>query len=251
MSSVANGWSFDQAETQRRLSAFFDQNRQSLSRFGATVNQTFEAFVFASAIQWYRDRGWDVRLANPKQGDASDKIRLKFPTRDAPDNYSYATATKGNESVQIRHQLRVATKWYSNGRKPVASICLDLAIIRQSDLSTYRTDDAIPNTALVSFAEAKHMSAYAELVAGFIGLAHEIQPRRLAKRRGAQQKKLRKHGKHPFPFLFVSGVLYRSAKGLLETMQERGLQLWVYTSADALSLRFGLRDQDNVRKNVS
>jgi hypothetical protein len=241
MSSVANEWSFDQEETQRQLADFFNQNRQSLTRFGTTVNQTFEAFVFASVIQWYRGDGWTVELINPNRSHSEAPLRLKFSTRGAPDKYSYARATKGREAVQIRHQLRVATKWHRDGQTPVASVCLDVAIIREFDLASYRTDDVVPNSALISFGEAKHMSAYAELVAGFIGLTNEIQPIRLTQRSRRDTKLLKSRlnqNRHPVPFLFVSGVLYKSAEGVLKTVRQRALEIDLYTSVNEMSLCF-------------
>jgi hypothetical protein len=60
------------------------------------------------------------------------------------------------------------------------------------------------------------MSAFAELIAGFIGVVHEMQPRRL--KRGAR---FSRKTEHLPPFLYVSGYLYPTAQGLLETIRER------------------------------
>src|SRR3989442_934920 len=58
-------WAFDQASTKQRLRDFFSRNRADVAAFGSTVNQTLEAFVFASVIEWYRSRGWTVQIVNP------------------------------------------------------------------------------------------------------------------------------------------------------------------------------------------
>ena len=39
---------FDQYEAKKELSDFFKNEKADISNFGSTVNQTFEAFVFAN-----------------------------------------------------------------------------------------------------------------------------------------------------------------------------------------------------------
>jgi hypothetical protein len=57
---------FNQKETQIELNNFFSTSGSLLTSFGSTVNQTFEAFVFASCIKWYKNKGWDIKIINPK-----------------------------------------------------------------------------------------------------------------------------------------------------------------------------------------
>ena len=66
------------------------------------------------------------------------------------------------------------------------------------------------------------MSAFAELVAGFIGLVHELQPTRL------RRIKKRKAVHHKSPFLFVSGYMMHTARGILETIEQRGFDVEIY-----------------------
>jgi len=225
---MAEAW-IDVAATKRRLATFFRLSREDFSRFGSTVNQVFEAFVFAQVVLWYKQKaGWAVEIINPKpDGTATAAtVRLKFSTRGRPANYSYAKCTSPQGEVfQVRHQLRVATRHHKKRSFPPANICLDVAVIADAALDGYSTNDHVPNPSLVTFGEAKHMSAFAELVAGFIGLVHEMQPRRL--------KRVRVHGfqseAHPAPFLFVSGYLWRTAEGVVRTMIERRFDVDVYT----------------------
>jgi|GEM_PF-3862392 len=81
--------------------------------------------------------------------------------------------------------------------------------------------------------EAKHMSAFAELVAGFIGLVFELQPKRLS---DIRSKPKRVHQLPPF--LFVSGLLLKTAQGVCYTCKSRGFDIDVYSSAQQLSLAF-------------
>jgi hypothetical protein len=62
------------------------------------------------------------------------------------------------------------------------------------------------------------------LVAGFIGLVHEICPDKLKRRR----RKKSPSCDHLPPYLFVSGHLLPTAKGIVETMTSRKMQIRVY-----------------------
>lgn len=222
----------DTSKLRGDLTRFFGEQRKELGIFGSTVNQTFEAFVFASVIGWYKERGWIVTFNNPGQPgpDGRHTLRLKFSTRGRPENYTYARCTKADYAVQIRHQIRVATNAHRASRKYNANIVLDVAVIKDIDLSAHGTSDYVTNENLVTFGEAKHMSAFAELVASFLGIVHEMQPKRLARRRfksrTARPRPLTPG--HLSPFLFVSGFLFHTAQGLVDTIAARGFDLDVY-----------------------
>lgn len=227
----------DQQEVQRRLARFFDQKRRDLTAFGSTVNQTFEAFVYAAVIGWYRDRGWNVTLVHPKNEELKS-VRLKFSTRGRPSNYTYARCEKEGEVVQVRHQVRVSTHHYRPTRgAPPANVCLDVSVIRNINLNDLGTNDAVPAAELVTFGEAKHMSAFAELVAGFLGLVHEMDPGRLKRRRLKSRPYV---PDHPPPFLYVSGYLYKTAEGIVHTLRRRGYDIDVYTRTQSLLQAFEL-----------
>jgi hypothetical protein len=238
---MADAW-IDVGRLTPQLSDFFDQNRGELSRFGTTINQTFEAYVIAQTIAWFKAQpDWTVEVISPRKDDGSPNFRLKFSTRGRPGSYTYVRCTNSNgESHQIRHQLRVATRHHRNGRRPSANVCLDVAIIHDLDLSEFKTYDCVSNDALISFGEAKHMSAFAELIAGFVGLVHELQPERL---RRIRKRRTKPQPLHPSPFLFVSGHLWQTAEGLVRTIEDRRYDIDVYTSkrllAEALPLPTG------------
>jgi hypothetical protein len=242
---MSDAW-VNQSALRDRLSLFFDQNRDNLGLFGRTVNQTFEAFVFAATAAWYRERGWDIQFVHPRSRDSSVKpLRLKFSTRGRPENYTYVVCLKNGDSRQIRHQLRVATSAHKAGNERNANVCLDVAIITPFDLSTFGTDNYVENSILVGFAEAKHMSAFAELVANFIGLVHELQPGRLIQIRTDEFKS--KMRQDPAPFLYVSGFLYRTALGIVETIEQRGYDIDVYSKTKSLSTGMKIEESDAKR----
>jgi hypothetical protein len=236
---VSGAW-VDQEALKSRLNEFFAQNRDSLSAFGSTVNQTFEAFVFAAVVAWYRQHGWKVVFVHPKGEEEQGALRLKFSTRGRPSGYTYVLCRKGRQKVQVRHQLRVATRAYMESQQALANICLDVAVIRAVNLSGYSTNHAVPVKHLVTFGEAKHMSAFAELLAGFIGVVHEMQPTRL--RKGANSRG--RPREHLAPFLYVSGYLYPSGQGILETIEHRGYDISVYFKTKALTDQLELPVED-------
>ena len=213
---------FDQAKAQENLEFFFSSNGALLTSFGSTVNQTFEAYVFAACIKWYKNNGWNVSIINPKKGQYKNKFQLKFNTRGAPAHYSYAICSKESKIVQIHHGLRVSTRYHTYENEHFANICLDVAIIQKTDISSYETDFPVDNDHLISFGEAKHMSAFAELIASFIGMVHEMLPESLETNESPSIENI-------LPFLYVSGRLNPTAKGLQETIVNRKMRITIYS----------------------
>jgi len=230
----------DTAKAGDAIKKLFGDNKQTISHFGQTVNQVFEAFTFCAVIKWYEQQQWIIEIVNPIDGKTKKPctlVKLKFSTRGRPSSYSYARCTKnGQPAIEVRHQLRVSTRHYRGGY-PLANVCLDVAIVQidSGDLDHFGTDDAIPNDRLVSFGEAKHMSAYAELVASFIGMVHEMQPQRLKRVRRGNWPQV-----HVAPFLYVSGHLYSTAKGIYATIQRRKYDIDIYSDTVELAKGFKL-----------
>lgn len=222
MPAVPKPW-VDVASTIADLSGFFNQRARDLTKFGSTVNQTFEAYLFASTVSHYRQKGWTVDIRNPvDKSTKKEQFRLKFSTSGIPKNFSFAVCTRDGKIVELRHQLKVSTAHHKDGQSYNASVCLDLAVIESGFADALGNDDPAENSALITFAEAKHMNAFAELVAGFVGLVHEMQPERMKRR------KFRLHADHECPFLFISGYLLRTARGILETIERRKLDMAIY-----------------------
>ncbi|MGZ0017751.1 hypothetical protein [Yeosuana sp. AK3] len=215
---------FNQANVQKELTDFFVNEKAEISNFGSTVNQTFEAYVFANVIKWYQKSNWNVRIVNPIT-KGKPKFKLKFNTRGAPINYSYALCSKDGNSCQIRHGLRTHTKYHKDTNSKSANIVCDIIIMENINIDYYSTDTALPNENLIAFGEVKHMSAYGELIANFIGLTFELKPDRL--------KQLRiKNWNRPDSiscFLYVSGLLYPTAKGIVETIERRKFDIDIYS----------------------
>ena len=209
----------------KTLNKFFKKEKSTIYSFGSTVNQTFEAYVLAFVIKWYQNEGWKITYRHPLDFGGRKYFKLKFSTRGTPRNYSYVIAEKDGQVIQIHHQLRIETRYYKQSQKYRANICCDVAVVKEtSEISFYGTDDAVENSRLLSFGEAKHMSAFAELIAGFIGLVHELKPDRLKRLRVKNYQ-----NDHLPPFMFVSGILYATAKGLDESISKRRFDIDIYS----------------------
>jgi len=219
---------FDQEKTKYNLKKYFETEKANLYSFGATVNQVFEAYTFAETIRWYQKNGWQAKIINPPKKD----FTLKFSTRGKPSSYSYAVCEKDTKKCQIRHGLRVNTRSYRHNNKHPANICCDIVIIKDVQLDYFSTDDAIANEWLIAFGEVKHMWAYAELLAGFIGMVHELQPERLKRIRTIKQSKIPQI--HMSSFLNVSGELWSTAKGLKETIKKRKYDIDIYCHSEKI-----------------
>lgn len=227
---------FDQQLAIGTLTHFFKDDGGKASDFGRRVYQTFEALTFAQTIKWYKDKNWTITIINPGTGKKNE-FRLKYSTRGDTKNFTYAMCTNPDdpsEVVQIRHQIRVATA-YNTRKKPSslwANIVCDVAVLQDRNYDYIAGNMHVENNRLITFAEAKHMDAYAELLAAFIGLVHELQPWRLAhdvKKRRAQ------YAHHPKPWLNLSGVCMATAEGIKYTIVQRGLDIEVHDSRRPLN----------------
>lgn len=215
---------FDQAKTKAQLKDFFENERATINSFGSTVNQTFEADVFANTIKWYRDNGWVVNIVNPLER-GKPVFKLKFNTRGKPINYSYARCVKNDSACQIRHGLRTHTKSYDIKNQKSANIVCDIVVMEDIDINNFSNDTALKNKFLIAFGEVKHMSAYAELIANFIGLVYELKPEKLKRIRTRNWTRTGNIS----CFLYVSGILYKTAEGIAETIEKRKFDIDIYS----------------------
>lgn len=222
---VTKTYLFDQKQAKADLRSFFRSERAKLNSFGSTVNQTFEAEVIAKVIKHYQHQGWNVRIENPLV-NGRRIFKLKFNTKGAPKGYSYALCkhTDGRE-CQIRHGLRVQTKHHSSKNTFPANVVCDVVVMDNVPIDHYKSTTALPCNSLIAFGEVKHMSAFAELVASFIGLVFEMQPHRLKRIR---LKKWDKRN-HISTFLYVSGKLNPTAQGIYETVRRRRFDVDIFS----------------------
>lgn len=229
-------WTFDQDSTIKKLTEFFQSNGGTARDFGNRIYQTFEAITFAQVIKWYKNNGWDCEVVNPGTGKKSD-FRLKFSTRGDAKNFTFVRCKKtsgGTTSVQIRHQIRVEIFHNIKRKKSInkANIVCDVAILKDEFYDHIKGSMHVSNDKLISFSEAKHMDAYAELMASFVGIVYELQPWRMMHDR----KHLRSLYKdHPKPFLNISGISYVTASAIKETFKKRKYDFEIFDAENSFT----------------
>ena len=105
-------------------------------------------------------------------------------------------------------------------KNPSASFVVDVGVIEKNSANGLSTNNSVENKNLLTFGEAKHMTAFAELISGFIGLVHELKHVNLRKSKAKSN--------HLDPFLYVSGFVNPSAEGVISSVEKRGYRIKFY-----------------------
>jgi hypothetical protein len=205
----------------------------------------FEAFCFVIFVRHYEMAGYDLRPENLLEG----KFRFKYNTRGYPWNYSYFAAVPArlsgqDDSVQfeIRHNLKVAGAWVEEqkGEAEPPMFALDIAVVRSDSLphlkrGKKRRDERYwaANEHLITFGEAKKLTAYPMLLAQFLGIVHEVKPEFVGQR-DAQSSNISLSQQHPPLSLFTSNHLTEGTKKVLGSFLDRGFSIRVVENVTTL-----------------
>lgn len=201
------------------------------------MTNVFETYCFVLFVRYYETVGYILKAENLLNGN----FRFRYNTNGYPWNYSYfvaysaQTADKDNESLfEIRHNQKVsgahAESYESNDIPPM--FALDVAIIKPGSLPKLkqgqkRTDEKywVDNTELITFAEAKKLTAYPMLLAQFLGIVHEVKPEFLGYK--PEITGILQEQKHPPPLLFTTSYLSGGSKNVLQSFAKRNLRMSV------------------------
>jgi len=177
------------------------------------------------------------------------RFRFRYSTAGYPWNFSYFEvavndAGSGDRVVlfEIRHNQKVAGAWVDTDEESEdrALFAVDVAVIEADSLpilpqGTKRTDEPfwVENRHLITFAEAKKLTAYPMLLAQFLGIVHEIKPefvgvgdRQVSQEFWQQQ--------HPPPTLMTSNHLTWGTRRVLRSFEERNLTIRVVEDVTGL-----------------
>ncbi|MEQ1736381.1 MAG: hypothetical protein ABL886_08260 [Rhodoglobus sp.] len=217
------------------LIAFAEAHQEALLSFPRRESQLLELAAMTLAAMHYERAGYQVGPSNT--GDHTE-FRMKLSTRGRPENFSWWTATRGADSFEIHANLPVVSAYgRDNG-----TYVVDVAVVRAGSLSRLISMGpgrrALPNAALLTFAEVKRLVVYPMLLAQFIGIVHEILPRFLGKRR---PRGFRSAG-HFDPALMSIGYLHSTSRGIVGAYFDRGYRVSVVTNCDGHISR--LRDSN-------
>jgi hypothetical protein len=144
-------------------------------------------------------------------------------------------------SFEIRHNLKVAGAWterQKEGTEPPV-FALDIAVVREDSLphlkrGKKRQDEKYwaENEHLITFGEAKKLTAYPMLLAQFLGIIHEIKPEFLKQREA--QFSAPSSLQHPPPTLFTANHLTWGTKKVIESFENRDFSIRVVENVTIL-----------------
>jgi hypothetical protein len=135
---------------------------------------------------------------------------------------------------EIYHNQKVAGAWLHAGKgTDIALFAVDIAVVRADSLPDLpkghkRTDEPywVENEDVITFGEAKKLTAYPMLIAQFLGIVHEIKPEFL-KVVGSDISETFWDEKHPPPTLMTANHLTFGTKQVLRSFAERRIEIRV------------------------
>lgn len=172
-------------------------------------------------VQHYRAYGYNTSIQNPT---GTQEFRVKLSTRGHPADYSHVVCERGASVFELHSNLSVL------GGRDSGIYCVDVAIVNPGVVPTVKSkkgSDALKNSELISFAEAKKLVIYPMLLAQFVGIVHEIKPHFLRK-----NKKYCLGDDHLHPALIALGNLTPNAKDILRSFNRRKYKIVVAENFD-------------------
>lgn len=225
-------------QLSNRIYNFLARHRTEISEIASHASNVFEAACFVIFAIHYEEAGYRLRPENLLEG----RFRFRYSTSGYPWNFSYFAvlaneiATEGNAVLfEIRHNQKVVGAWVDTEgeSEDKALFAVDIAVIETGSLPDLsqghkRTNEPywVENDRLITFAEAKKLTAYPMLLAQFLGIVHEIKPEFL--RVGKQEiPEMFWSQSHPPPTLLTANHLTQGTKKVLQSFEERQLVIRV------------------------
>jgi hypothetical protein len=205
----------------KALEAFARRHRTTFETLGNRQTQLLELAAFAGVIQHYRSVGFRTHAVNPGAGSI---FKVKLSTRGHPSDYSFVQCERDGEVVEIHSNVSV------RGAHDAGIYCVDVAVVRPNTMPRSKTGPkwiALENRELITFCEVKKLVVYPMLLAQFVGIVHEIQPRFLGRRR----RGFGRRGHLP-PTLIALGQLSGNSSVIIEGFGTRRFHLEVASSYD-------------------
>ncbi|MGB6057614.1 MAG: hypothetical protein WBF71_05065 [Microthrixaceae bacterium] len=183
----------------------------------------------------YELAGYAVKLVNPN----GNQLRVKLTTRGDPWNFSRFELQKGGLGYEIHSNLPVVDALGTPGARYV----VDVAVVKAGCVPKTKGARAQPkwselkNEDLITFIEAKALVIYPMLIAQFIGIVHELQPRFLSGRR-PRHFVARNHFD---PALVSLGYLHGTCLNIVKGLGARNCRIGIVAEFDRSikSLNFG------------
>jgi len=217
-----------------------------MSRIASHVTHVFEAACFVIFARHYEEIGYRLEPRNLLEG----KFRFRYSTAGYPWNFSFfavlSREPKDNDRTcdvlfELHHNQKVAGAWlHTVEGDDKALFAVDIAVVRAGSLPNLpyghkRTDEPywVENESLITFGEAKKLTAYPMLMAQFLGIVHEIKPEFL-KVEELDISQAFWDEEHPLPTLMTANHLTFGTKQVLRSFKDRDFMIRVVEDVTGL-----------------
>jgi len=213
------------------LKRYIDTHRAELARVPVIQSQLLELGALVLTAEHYKINGYQIRVSNL----IDSKFRVKRSSGGKPWNFSWFVATRGKHKVEIHANLPVAGFYGKDGARYVVDVAVCKPDFLPIEPEGRRAWTSAGNETLVTFIEAKKLTIYPMLLAQFIGIVHEIQPRFLAGRNAPMFAA----GKHFSPTLVTTGPWARSCEQIYTEFGSRKFRVLVVPNLDVVLAGLG------------
>jgi hypothetical protein len=203
------------------LRAFISQYHTRFVRITRSESQLLEIGALMIAAEHYRRQGFNVQVENK----IGNRFKLKVSARGKPFNFSWYSASKDGEKVEIHGNLSVRSAYGKDGGVYVVDVGVVVADMVPKDTKGQKEWVAMRNCDLITFIEAKKLVIYPMLMAQFIGIVHEVKPTFM--RRNPTFKTC-----HFYPALISIGYLQGISKNIRDGFRKRKYMVNVVPAFD-------------------
>jgi hypothetical protein len=202
---------------RRELTSFVARHGATLREIGARQFQVLEIGALVLVVEHYRKQGY---LPHPQNLETNGDFHVKQVAPGNPRRYSwYALEKNGSTPFEVFLNLPTLGSFSQDAGVYV----VDVAVVRAGSVPPIMRGGptAIRNDDLVTFVEVKNFRVYPMLLAHFIGIVHELQPRMLM---GRRPRGFRRDG-HFLPTLLTVRTATPNAQGIADWYPRRGYRI--------------------------
>lgn len=196
-------------------------NRTLFGQLPHIQTQVLELAAAVATAEHYESFGYKIDFQHPK---GRPEFVVKVSSRGYPWNYSRIQVKRDGEEFEIHTNLSV------RGAHDFGIYCVDIAVTHSGIVpkETPKTQWlCLPNSNLITFAEAKKLIVYPMLLAHFIGIVHELTPSFLSGVSDAFES-----ANHFAPALVTLGHCTANSREIIATYSTRHISVNVEANFD-------------------
>ncbi len=209
---------------QAAMQSYIARHNVSLNQMPRIQSQLLELGALVLAAEHYRIVGYTVTTENL----VNDRFRLKRNSVGKPWNFSWFRIRKDADEFDIHANLTVLGAYGLDEGRYVVDVGVCHSGILPIGSAERKSWISVENAALITFIEAKRLVVYPMLLAQFIGIVHELQPKFLA---GSAPEKFQ-HNQHFPPTLVTTGHIAAVCRGIRAGFLSRGFNIAVLPNLD-------------------